>query len=367
MGLYKRGSVWWMSFIDPNTGKQQRRSTETEDKEQAKRIFDKIKGRIAEGKWFERLPGHDLTFKEAMDKYLTGYSLRSKAASSHVRDQCGAKHLLPVFGECVLADIGPSIISEYKVKRREDGASAQTVNLELSLMSHVFTIAMKEWEWVKENPVRMVSRERKDRSKERWLTLEEEGRLLKVSPPWLQDIITFAIHTGLRQSEILDMKWSQVDFGRRTITIMEQKNRGVDTLPVDETVMRILTRRKGRPGCKETDNVFPNGNNNRLNNRNLLRAFYSAMKKAGIQDFRFHDLRHTFATRLVQSGVDLYTVQKLGRWKDAAMVMRYAHHNPESLRRGIQVMDNLRPSVITNLSQSSKKRGHKPHLRLVTP
>ncbi len=366
MGLYKRGSVWWMSFVNPKTGDQVRRSTETEDKELAKKILDSQKGKIAEGKWFERLPGQDFTFKEAMDKYLNGYSKRSKAASSHVRDMCGAKHLLPVFGQCMLADIGPSSISEYKVKRREEGASAQTVNLELSLMSHVFTIAMKEWEWVKEHPVKMVARERKDRPKERWLTLEEEGRLLKESPPWLQDIITFAIHTGFRQSEILDLKWSQVDMGRRTITIMEQKNRGVDTLPVDETVVKILTRRKS-PACQGTSYVFPNGNDNRLDNRNLLRAFYSAMAKAEIKNFRFHDLRHTFATRLVQSGVDLYTVQKLGRWKDAAMVMRYAHHNPESLRRGIQVMDGLRPSVITNLSQSPKKRGHKPHLRLVTP
>jgi integrase len=84
------------------------------------------------------------------------------------------------------------------------------------------------------------------------------------------------------------------------------------------------------------------------------------MAKAEIQNFRFHDLRHTFATRLVQSGVDLYTVQKLGRWKDAAMVMRYAHHNPESLRRGIQVMDGLRPEFITNLSQLPKKGATNP-------
>jgi integrase len=366
MGLYKRGSVWWMSFINPNTGKQERRTTDTTDEKRAKRIFDKTKGQIAEGKWFEKLPGEDYTFKDAMDKYLTGYSQRSKAASSHVRDQCGAKHLLPAFGKCIFAKIGPSSISEYKVKRRKAGASAQTVNLELSLMSHVFTIAMKEWEWVKENPVRMVSRERKDRPKERWLTLEEEGRLLKESPPWLQDVITFAIHTGFRQSEILDMKWSQVDFGRRTIMIMEQKNRGVDTLPVDETVMSILTRRKG-PGRQETDHVFPNGNNKRLDNRNLLRVFYVARGKSGIKGFRFHDLRHTFATRLVQSGVDLYTVQKLGRWKDAAMVMRYAHHNPESLRRGIQVMDSLRPTSITPGITITQKKGHKSHLRLVTP
>ena len=81
-----------------------------------------------------------------------------------------------------------------------------------------------------------------------------------------------------------------------------------------------------------------------------------ARKKSGIKGFRFHDLRHTLATQLVQSGVDLYTVQKLGRWKDAAMVMRYAHHNPESLRRGIQVMDSLRSTSITNLSKLPKKR-----------
>ena len=84
MGLYKRGSVWWMSFIDPKTGDQVRRSTETEDKELAKKILDSQKGKIAEGKWFERLPGQDFTFKEAMDKYLNGYSKRSKATSSHV-------------------------------------------------------------------------------------------------------------------------------------------------------------------------------------------------------------------------------------------------------------------------------------------
>ena len=99
------------------------------------------------------------------------------------------------------------------------------------------------------------------------------------------------------------------------------------------------------------DYVFPNTLNERKDARILLDAFYTAMRRAGIEDFRFHDLRHTFATRLVQNGVDLYTLQKLGRWKTVTMVQRYAHHNPESLRSGIEVMDSIRKPIITNLSQ----------------
>jgi integrase len=98
----------------------------------------------------------------------------------------------------------------------------------------------------------------------------------------------------------------------------------------------------------------------------LLKAFHAALRKSGIQNFRFHDLRHTFATRLVQAGVDLYTVQKLGRWKTVNMVQRYAHHHTETLRNAIEVMDRIGKGVITNLSQSPKNKGHKPQLKLVT-
>ncbi len=364
MGIYKRGGVWWMSFVYQE--KQIRRSTETADRKLAQRIFDKVKGEIAEGKWFERLPGEDYTFGDLMKKYLEEYSLVNKAPSSHKRDKSIAKNLLGTFEKRFLPDITSKDISEYKIRRREEGVSPRTVNYELTLMSHAFNIAIREWEWVKENPVKNVSKERVHNQIERWLTLDEEQRLLKVSPKWLQEIIVFAINTGFRQSEILDLKWPQIDFERRTVTISEQKNRGVDTLPLNETVMKLL---RGRVGTvrSESDYVFPNTNYDRKGNRLLLKAFYSALKKSGVKNFRFHDLRHTFATRLVQNGVDLYTVQKLGRWKNTSMVMRYAHHYPESLRSGIEVMDKIKFGNITNLSQSRKRKGYKPKLKLVTP
>ncbi len=106
--------------------------------------------------------------------------------------------------------------------------------------------------------------------------------------------------------------------------------------------------------CNETDLVFFTGNATRIGSRNLHRAFCIALEKSKINPLRFHDLRHTFATRLVQAGVDLYTVQKLGRWKTISMVMRYAHHYPESLRSGVAVLDKIK-KVITNLSQSNEK------------
>lgn len=348
MGIYRRGDVWWMSFVFKN--RQFRKSTETTDKKLAKRIFDKIKGEIAEGRWFERLAGEDYTFKDMIDKYLAEYSIQNKAPKSHLRDKSLAKHLIDSFGDMVITEISAKDISEYKVKRVSEKASPRTINYELTLMSHAYSIAIKEWEWLKENPVKNVSKEKVKNNIERWLTLEEEKKLLTVSPKWLQEIIIFAINTGFRQSEILNLKWSQVDFERRTITISEQKNGGVDTLPLNETTVEVL---QGREGVRNSDHglVFFTGNNTQIGFRNLIRAFDSATKKAKICNLRFHDLRHTFATRLAQNGVDIYSVQKLGRWKTVSMVQRYAHHYPESLRSSIQVMDNIKNGVITNLSQ----------------
>jgi integrase len=205
MGFFKRGSVWWMSFIFQ--GKQYRKSTETDDRTLAKRIFDKVKGEIAEGKWFEKLPGEEKTFDEMMEKYLVEHSARNKAPRSHHRDKSLRDHLVGFFGDLSPAEISPRFIADYKAKRREEGASPRSLNYELTLMSHAFNLAVKEWEWVRENPVKKVSKEKVNNQIERWLTLEEEKRLLVSSPEWLRQIVWFATNTGLRQGEILDLKW----------------------------------------------------------------------------------------------------------------------------------------------------------------
>jgi integrase len=214
-------------------------------------------------------------------------------------------------------------------------------------------LAIKEWEWARENPVAKVSREKVNNHMERWLTLEEQKNLLDKSPQWLQEIILFAVNTGLRQSEILDLEWSRVDLNRKTITILEQKNQGRDTLPLSEGALKVLQNR-AEACLNGTKYVFHIQNATRISSRNFLRGFYSAARKAGIENLRFHDLRHTFATRLAQAGVALYTIQKLGRWKSISMVTRYAHHYPESLRAGVEVLDRVGKKISTNLEQRRK-------------
>ena len=180
MGLIKRGRVWWMSFA--YQGKQVRKSTGVTDKRLAEKIYYKVMTEIAEGKWFERLPGEEKTFRQMMERYLTEYSSQNKAPKSHVRDKSLADHLIRDFGGLTLAEIRPKYIAEYKQKRRENGAAPKTINNELALMSHAFNLAMKEWEWVRENPVSQVSREKGNNQIERWLTHEEEKKLLEASP-----------------------------------------------------------------------------------------------------------------------------------------------------------------------------------------
>ena len=349
MGLYKRGPVWWMRFT--YNGTLTRKSTETVDRKLAERIYHSVLGKIAEGKWFDCLPGDDTTFRDMMERYLTEHTDRNKALSSQRRDRGMRDRLSEFFGDMMLTAIRPRLIADYKSKRRVDGVSPKTINNELTLMSHAFTLCVKEWEWVRDNPVQRVSREKVRNHMARWLTLEEEEALLAASPPWLQQLIVFAVSTGLRHREVLHLQWPEVDFSRRTITILEQKNKSIDTLPLNARALDVLKER-AKVRHLTSKYVFFTATGNAILINNVLRGLYAAIEKANIGHLRFHDLRHTFATRLVQAGVDLYTVQKLGRWKTISMVMRYAHHHSESLRAGAEVLDRVTRRESTTVAQS---------------
>jgi hypothetical protein len=149
-----------MSRKTVRQGQQLRRSTETSDRKIALRILGKVKGEIAEGKWFERLPGEENTFGELMEKYMTEHSARNKAPRTHERDKSLKKHLIDFFGNRLLVEITPKLISEYKAKRREEGCAPKTLNNELTLMGHAFNLPIKEWEWVRENPVKKSQRKK---------------------------------------------------------------------------------------------------------------------------------------------------------------------------------------------------------------
>jgi hypothetical protein len=150
MGLLKRNTVWWMSFM--YQGRQVRRTTGTTDKRLAESILCKVKVQIAEGRFFETREEQARTFGEMMARYLKERAVL-KAPKSHQRDCQALNHLRPIFGDMVLAAITPKLLAAYKTQRRLENAAPATINKELQLVRHAFNVAMREWEWCRENPM----------------------------------------------------------------------------------------------------------------------------------------------------------------------------------------------------------------------
>jgi site-specific recombinase XerD len=335
--MYRRsGGVWWTCIR--HNGKKIQKSLETADKKLAQSIEAKIKVEIAEGKFFDKPVGQNKTFRDMMEKFMQEHSPKvSKGMQRNFRSYL--KNLMPFFGDIRLTQVTSRTISGYKAKRYSDGLKPASINRELSMLSKAFNLAIREWEWLEENPVLKVGLDDENNERDRWLTGEEEKQLLQESPQWVKEIIKFALNSGLRQDELLSLTWDRVDLLRKVIVIKETKNGKPRTIPLIQPVLDILIEKSKVINLK-TGLVFTNRKGRKISPDRLRKVFNSALERAGIKDFKFHDLRHSFATRLCQRRVDLYTISKLLGHLSIAMTQRYAHHCPESLREGIQVLEN---------------------------
>jgi site-specific recombinase XerD len=237
--------------------------------------------------------------------------------------------------------ISPKEISRFKVKRRGENAAAGSINRELAMLSKAFNLAVKEWEWLNENPVSKVPYEKENNEMDRWLTTDEERRLLTNSPVWLSDIIVFATNTGVRQSELLSLEWPQVELERKVILLLHTKNGKPRTIPLNQNATNVLMRKAGgKVRSLKSNVVFASGSGTMINRNALMRAFAIAVKKAGLVGVTFHTCRHTFCTRLAQKGIDIYKISKLVGHEDIRMTQRYSHHCTESLRDGVGILDS---------------------------
>ena len=337
MGLFKRGKVWWMSLN--YQGRQIRRSTETTDRRLAEAILGKLRVSIVEGKFFDKLQEQERTLQEMMERYFEerGNQLATARALRNT-----VKRLYEVLGEeRVLAEITSDVLAQYKTRRAADGMKPASINRELALLSVAFNMARRHWKWCRTNPVSEAGLCPGEVERDRWLTPEEEARLLSACPRWVQEMVLFDLNTGLRFGELAALSWADIDLQRRLLTVQKSKNKTKRTIPLNQAAVAIL---KNRIRSTKTNLVFYTRCHTRYWESNVWRAFKAATTQAKVEDFRLHDLRHTFATRLVQSGKDLYGVQRLLGHKDATMTQRYAHHCPESLRALVEALDITIPA-----------------------
>lgn len=282
-----------------------------------------------------------LLFEVMAGEYLQYYQANRRPRSVE-RHQMAFQALKLFFGGHRLADINPFLIEKYKRSRKEQGRSEVTINRELAFLKNLFTMAMK-WGKASENPVSQVRFFREDNGRTRFLTEEEETRLLACCHPYLQPLVITALHTGFRKSELLALRWEHVDVRHHLITVEAAyaKNGETRSIPMTATLTETLCALKSEAGPSTA--VFRTHEGTPY--RHIAKVFGAACRRAGLTDVTFHDLRHTFASRLVMAGVDLPTVQALMGHKTIAMTMRYTHLAPGHKRTAIAVLDRVQDKV----------------------
>jgi integrase len=350
MGLYRRqdSDTWWMSFT--YAGKQIRRSTETTGKKLAEKIYAKVLTNVVEGKWFDIDYSKEKTVKEMIERYDQEYTVH-RPYYSKKREKSIFKHLYSYFGEtCTLGEIEQRI-GGYEQFRKVKDVSPATVVKELGLLRTMFNIARKQWRWKINNPVSDIKMPKVRNERVRYLSEDEHKRLAEAieesEEKWLKPLVVVAIDTGLRLSNICDLKWSEVNLFKRMITMDAEVMKNDDYLGVPLTDRAFQVFKEQRRSQCVSGHVFHH-NGKKLYDRKVQRAFSDALRKAKIENFHFHDLRHTFASYLRQQGVDLHTISKLLGHKDLRMTKRYAHLNVDSLRSAVSKLD------ITFLSRSDE-------------
>jgi len=202
----------------------------------------------------------------------------------------------------------------------------------MGCLKHIFTKAI-EWGIVKKNPGKKVKLLRERNARVRYLEEEEIKKLYDACAEHLKPIVIVALNTGMRKEEILNLKWKDLDFRNKIIYILDTKNNERQEIPINDIVYRALLALREK---SESPWVFSKKNGERYGN--IRKAFEGAKKRARIVDFRFHDLRHTFASHLVMAGVDLKTVQELLGHKSFEMTLRYAHLSPEHKKAALDIL-----------------------------
>jgi len=341
MAIYKRGRTWWIDFTTPR-GERVRRSAQTGDKAEAQEFHDQLKAeawrvqRLGERprytwddaayRWLQET-AHKRTHGGDISKlvWLQGF-LRGRPLASITREE--------------IAAIG---------ERKKAMASGATANRYLALVRAILRKAWQDWKWLDGIPKVTLYVEPKRRV--RWITPAQVGRLLEELPQHQSDIALIAVATGLRQRNAVRLEWSWVDLERGTCWIPGDQTKSGEDLHVSlsEVARDVLRRQRG----KHERFVFTyRGQPIRQVN---TRAWRAALRRAGIESFRWHDLRHTWASWLVQNGTPLYHVQEMAGWRTAAMARRYAHLAPAQMARHAEVVGGLLADLIAALES---KGGH---------
>jgi len=314
-------------------------STRTAAKEWAQRTEAELK----QSRYFPHSFGKHKTFDTFIDLYIARDLPKNPKAflKQHQLIQWWKSKL----GKYYLAHISPSLIAQYRdellsqTTRRNKLRSPSTVNRYLAALSKAFTLCIKEYGWLKENPTLFITRPPESKAREKYLTLEEISRLLDVcrysKSQHLYPIVVFALATGARRGEILNLKWE--DLNGNSAILRDTKNGESRAITLTAYLLDILTNQR-QHRITFSKYIFPSQEGSHP--ADITSAWKEAVKKANLSNLRFHDLRHTAASHLAMNGASTLEIAAILGHKTLAMVKRYTHFSNSATAKTLQRMND---------------------------
>jgi len=337
MGVIRtKNGVWKLDYRLPDgTGTEGRgtrikKKTQIQNRRGAEAEWAKMKTELLENPSLARLQKG--SFSELCSEYLA-YSKTNKA--SWKADRSRLKNMLQFFGDNLpINKITSQLVERYK-SQRLSLVKASTLNREISLMKHLMRKAV-EWGYLSVNPTEGIKQLREENKMLRFISMNEWQRLHFVADDHLRLILELGFYTGMRRSEIRNLKWTHVDLSRRQLEIINSKSGKKRFVDIGEILFNTL-----QEVTENSVSEFVVTGRQGGQSKDWTGAFKKALKEAQIEDFRFHDLRHSFASHLVMGGTPLVTVSELLGHSNIQMTMRYSHLSPAHKRQAIGMLDKL--------------------------
>jgi integrase len=300
---------------------------------------------MVRGVYIDRASADRLLLRAALERYLREVSTTKKASTANA-EQHKAKALIAELGDYSLAAITPDLVAGYRDDRLALGKSATTVRLELALLSHLYTIAIKEWRiGLTYNPVANIRKSTPTKGRDRRLGPDEEQRLVKAcnrrSNSMLGWMVRLALHSGMRAGEIQSLRRDEVNLTRRVARLSDTKNGAVRTVPLTREALAVVREASQHPlRPLDTDLLFwgEPGRDGKRRAYEFHPAWRQAVNAAGIVNLRFHDLRHEAISRLIEAGLGDQEVAAISGHQSMQMLRRYTHLRAEDL---VERLDRL--------------------------
>lgn len=329
--LYCKGGRWYTDFY---FGYRRYRRYAGASKGQAQSFLARLKVELDNEKLGFKPPVEkvEVPFETFAAEFLKLYSAKKR---SYARDEDSMAHLKEFFKGETLQAIGSKDAEKYKEARQaaEPAPAAGTINRELALLRTMFYKAV-EWGDLGAYPLQKRDLLLKEpRFEPRILTDAEVGRLLEKAAPHLKPILTVLLNTGMRRSEALKLTWGDVDLRKKLITIKPENSKSGKSREIPINSLAAETLRALGPGL-QTGRVFLGPESKGI--ADVKTAFKSACRRAGIKRLRLHDLRHTAASRMIEAGADVFSVQQILGHSDIKITMIYCHPGMEVKRRAVE-------------------------------